>query len=39
VTSFASSRERWNAAVRPTCPAPRMMIFTAITLHDLEVGV
>src|SRR5258708_28436185 len=27
VTSFASSRERCSAAVRPTCPAPRMSIF------------
>jgi hypothetical protein len=29
VTSFASSRERCAAAVRPTWPAPRMRIFTA----------
>ena len=28
VTSLASSRARWYAAVRPTWPAPRMMIFT-----------
>ena len=27
VTSLASSRERWWAAVRPTWPAPRMTIF------------
>jgi hypothetical protein len=30
VTSFASSRARCWAAVRPTWPAPRMMIFTAV---------
>src|SRR2546430_17731335 len=29
VTSLASSRERLLAALRPTCPAPRMTIFTA----------
>ena len=30
VTSLASSRARWYAAVRPTWPAPRMMIFTFV---------
>src|ERR1700704_5698565 len=39
VTSFASSRERWYAAVRPTCPAPKMMIFTAALLYTSEIGV
>src|SRR5688572_1743423 len=35
VTSLASSRARWYAAVRPTWPAPRMMIFT---VGDLRAG-
>src|ERR1700675_328349 len=39
VTSFASSRERWYAAVRPTCPAPKMIIFTAALLYTNEIGV
>src|ERR1700722_20192065 len=39
VTSFASSRERWYAAVRQTCPAPKMMIFTAALLYTNEIGV
>src|ERR1700721_1141338 len=39
VTSFAPSRERWYAAVRPTCPAPKMMIFTAGLLYTNEIGV
>src|SRR5580704_11088304 len=39
VTSFASSRERWYAAVRPTCPAPKMMIFTSALLYTNEIGV
>src|SRR5580698_3371824 len=39
VTSFAPSRERWYAAVRPTCPAPKMMIFTAKLLYTNEIGV
>ncbi len=29
VTSLASSRERWKAAVLPTWPAPRMRILTS----------
>src|SRR5271156_1099365 len=39
VTSFAPSRARWYAAVRPTCPAPKMMIFTSGLLYTNEVGV
>src|SRR5579884_3995408 len=45
VTSFASSRESWYAAVRPTWPAPRMTIFMWgasirwTRSYGLEVGV
>src|SRR6185437_427214 len=41
VTSFASSRERCRATVRPTCPAPRMRIFIpgAQRSNRYEVGI
>src|ERR1700686_1259669 len=39
VTSFASSRERGYAAVRPTCPAPNMIQFAAALLCTNEIGV
>src|SRR5688572_10914551 len=33
VTSFDSSRDRWYAAVRPTCPAPSITIFMGAVLY------